>query len=68
MDMRLTVTRCCACPKVTKKKVAGEEEPDSHWDEFKRALAVTWPHLLYYVALAAGTVFFIVRAALGSFK
>ena len=53
---------------VTKKKVAGEEEAESHWEEFKRALSVTWPHLLYYVALAAGTVYFIVRAALGSFK
>ena len=53
---------------VTKKKVAGEEEPESHWEDLKRALRVTWPHLLYYVALTAGTIYFIVRAALGCFK
>lgn len=53
---------------VTKKKVAGEEEEESHWDDFKRALGVTWPHLLYYVGLAAGTVYFIVRASLGYYR
>ena len=53
---------------VTQKKLAGAEQQESHWDEFKRALWVTWPHLLFYAAFVAGTVYFVVRAAMGTFE
>lgn len=37
---------------MTRKDIKKEEI--SHWSEFKRALVVTWPHLLYILAFVAG--------------
>jgi hypothetical protein len=49
---------------VTKK----DKEAETQWMLFRKALTVTWPHLTYYVAFAAGVIYFIVTAALGEYR
>lgn len=41
-----------------------EKAEESRWAALKKAFTVTWPHLLYYLAFAAGILYFIVTAAL----
>lgn len=59
---RLCPCRCCV--QVTSKD--GEQE--SGWTAFRRALAVTWPHLTYYAAFLAGCIYFIVVAVVDEFR
>ena len=49
---------------VTNKDDGGE----SSWTAFRRALGVTWPHLTYLAAFAAGFTLFIVKAASGIYR
>ncbi|KAL4421860.1 hypothetical protein ABPG77_001342 [Micractinium sp. CCAP 211/92] len=49
---------------VTKK----DKEQDSQWASFKKALSVTWPHLLYLIAFISGCIYFIVTAAEGQYS
>ena len=53
-----------ACAQVTKK----DKEQDTQWASFKKALSVTWPHLLYLVAFISGIIYFIVTAAKGWYR
>ena len=47
--------------KVTRK---GGAEPNA----LRKALAVTWPHLLYYAAFGLGCIYFAMRAAFGAWE
>ncbi|KAL4423966.1 hypothetical protein ABPG75_001267 [Micractinium tetrahymenae] len=46
---------------VTKK----DKEQDSQWASLKKALGVTWPHLVYLAGFASGVLYFIVTTAKG---
>lgn len=61
--------RPALCPLLTRLQVTNKDgQRDSQWKEFRRALAVTRPHVLYYFLYAAGCILFIVNAAKGSFR
>ena len=49
---------------VTSKDDGGE----SRWTAFRRALGVTWPHLTYLFAFAAGFMYFIAKSAMGTYR
>lgn len=59
------------CLQVTKKRIAvvGKQQPEAAgWEELRASLSVTWPHLLYLVALLAASLYFIINASLGAYK
>ena len=55
---------CCCEVQVTSK----DDGRESRWTAFRRALGVTWPHLTYLFAFAAGFIYFIVKAAMGTYR